>query len=814
VEGTLPERARVVVVGGGIVGCSVAYHLARRGWTDVVLLERKRLTSGTTWHAAGLVTLARPTAGTREIVKRSIRIFESLEAETGQATGYRRTGTIHLATGPDRYEELQRQASAGHSSGLDIEVIDAGRAVELFPLLRPDGIVGGLYYPQDGRGNATDTTMALAKGARQAGVRLFEHTTVTGVRAKGTRVTGVTTEAGDIEAEVVVNCTGMWGREFGRTHGVALPLQALAHYYVVTDKIPHLPADLPTIKSSDDFAYVKDEAGSLMVGFFEPGSYPWSSRGIPADAEFSTLPEDWDHLGPFYERMIERVPILAETGIRLFFAGPESFTPDGFFHLGQVPDIENYYAACGFNSIGFLSGPGAGEVLADWIVDGHPPVDLPEADPRRVLPFQVNRRYLEHRVVETLDRAYTIHWPFEQRDSARGIRRSPLHDRVAAAGAVFGELAGWERANWYAVDGIPAHAPYSFGRPHFFEAWAGEHRAVREGIGLFDISSFGKLLVQGRDALALLQRLSAADVDVEPGHVVYTQWLNDRGGIEADVTVTRLAEAEFLVLSAAATVGREASRLRLHIGDSFVTVTDVSAGHAMLSLMGPRSRELLETLTDADVSPEGFPFRSSRLIDLGYTFVRATRITYVGELGWELLIPSDGAVHVYDTLVTAGQAFGLRHAGYHALNSLRMEKGYRSWGHDIGWDDTPVEAGLGFAVAWDKPSGFIGQDAVLRRRKEGPTRRLVQVAFDDPDVMAYHDEPIYRDGVLVGRLASASYGHTLGRSIGLGYVGADDPIDPAWVGDGDYAVEVGTVRFPVTVSLRPMYDPTNERTRC
>jgi len=793
----VPDRAQVVVVGGGVIGCSVAYHLTRRGWTDVLLLERKRLTSGTTWHAAGLVTQARPSAGTREIVRRSLRVFETLEAETG------------LGTSEDRMEELRRQASAGRASGQRIEVVDTERAVELFPLLNPDGILGGLYYPDDGRGNATDTTMALAKGARDAGARILEQTRVTGVLTDGRRVRGVATEYGDVEAEVVVNCTGMWGREFGATHGVALPLQALAHYYVVTDKIPGLPANLPTIKSSDDFAYVKDEAGSLMVGFFEPGSYAWASRGIPADAEFTTLPEDWDHLGPFYERMLGRFPILADAGIRLFFAGPESFTPDGYYHLGEVPDVENYYAACGFNSIGFLSGPGAGSVLADWIVDRHPPMDLPEADPRRVVPFQVNRRYLEQRVVETLDRAYPVHWPFEQRERARGIRRSPVHDRVAAAGAVFGELAGWERATHYAVGEDPDGGP-SFGRPPFFDAWAGEHRAVREDVALFDISSFGKISVQGRDALALLQRLSAADVDVEPGEVVYTQWLNDRGGIEADVTVTRVADAEFLVLTAAATLGRDASRLRRHSGEAFVTVTDVSAAMAMFSLMGTRSLELLQPLTDADLSDHAFPFRASRTIDLGLAMVRATRITYVGELGWELLVPADVAVHVYDTLLEAQP--GLRHAGYHALNSLRMEKAYRSWGHDIGWADTPVEAGLGFAVAWDKP-GFIGRDALLRHREEGPTRRLVQVAFDDPDVMAYHDEPIYRDGVLVGRLASASYGHTLARAVGLGYVGADHPVDADWVGAGTYAVEVACVRQPVTVSLRPLYDPGNERIR-
>ncbi len=461
----LPSRAQVVVVGGGVVGASVAYHLTKRGWKDVVLLERKSLTSGTTWHAAGLITLARPTHGTRAIVQQSLEVFQSLEAETGLGTGFRRTGTLHLAMNDVRWEELLRQASAHRSSDVEVEVVDAARAVELFPLLSPEGLAGALHYPADGRGNATDTTMALAKGARDGGAQIFEQTLVTDVNVRGDRVIGVSTDAGDIEAEYVVNCTGMWGREFGSKAGVALPLQALAHYYVVTEDIPDLPSDMPTIKSSDDSSYVKDDAGKLMVGFFEAGSTPWMSRGIPADAEFATLPENWEHLGPFYEQMVERIPLLADAGIRLFFCGPESFTPDGLYYLGEVPELTNYYAACGFNSVGFLSGPGAGKVLADWIVDGRPPMDLPEVDPRRVVPFQVNRRYLEERVVETLDLAYAMHWPYQQRETMRGIRRSPLHEEMAAAGAVFGEVAGWERANWFAPAGATRATTTPTARP-------------------------------------------------------------------------------------------------------------------------------------------------------------------------------------------------------------------------------------------------------------------------------------------------------------------------------------------------------------
>ncbi|HEY1000652.1 MAG TPA: FAD-dependent oxidoreductase, partial [Streptosporangiaceae bacterium] len=504
----LPARARVVVVGGGVVGCSTAYHLAKRGWTDVVLLERKRLTSGTTWHAAGLITQARPTYGTREIVRRSLRVFHSLEEETGFPTGFERTGTLHLADGAERLEELLRQASAARGNGITAEPVSPEQAVELFPPLYAGDLAGAVYYPDDGRGNATDTTMALAAGARQHGVRIAENTTVTGVTRRDGRVTGVTTEHGDIEAEYVVAAAGMWGREFGALAGVGIPLQALAHYYVITEPIPGLRPGLPTIKSAPDFAYVKNEGAGIMVGFFEPGSYSWASRGIPADAEFTRLPEDWDHLGPFYENMMKRLPVLADTGIRLHFCGPESFTPDGLYHLGEAPGLRNCFIAAGFNSVGFLSGPGAGSVLADWIVDGSSPVDLPETDPRRAAPHETNRRFLEQRVTETLDLAYQIHWPYQQRASVRGLRRSPLHDRVTAAGAVFGELLGWERANWYAPAGVRREYEYSFGRPNWFEHSAAEHRSVREAVGMFDTSSFGKLLVQGRDAAAVLQRVS------------------------------------------------------------------------------------------------------------------------------------------------------------------------------------------------------------------------------------------------------------------------------------------------------------------
>lgn len=808
----LPVRARVVIVGGGIIGTSTAYHLACRGWTDVVLLEQNTLTSGTTWHAAGLVTQARGTWGTREVVQRSLDVFHNLEADTGFSTGFVKTGTLNLATSPSRLAEIQHQASVVRGNGIEAEVLDVDRTLDLHPLLNPEGLHGSLYFPEDGRGSSTDTTISLARGAAKRGVKVMEGVTVTDVLTNQGRVNGVQTSEGDIEAEYVVNATGMWGRQFGAMAGVDVPLQALAHYYVVTEAIDGLPRNLPTVKSGDEYSYVKDEAGALMVGFFEPGSYPWSSQGIPANNGFIHLSEDWDHLGPFYEKMTERFPILADAGIRLHFCGPESFTPDGQYHLGEAPALRNFFVAAGFNSVGFLSGPGAGSVLADWIVDGRSPIDLPETDLNRVQRHESNRRFLEQRVVESLDLAYEIHWPFEQRQSARPLRISPLYHRTDAARAVFGELAGWERANWYAPEGVAREYNYSFEPQNWFEHSAREHQAIRESVGMIDTSSFGKLLIQGRDAVQVLNRLSVNNVDTPIGRIVYTQWLNDYAGIEADVTVTRIAVDQFLVLSGPATVNRDLAYLKRHIApDEFCTVADITGTMAMLAVMGPNARDLLAPLTDADLSNEAFPFGTSREIDLGLTHVRATRVTYVGELGWELLIPSESAHHIWDTLTQAGAPHGLTPVGYHAMNSLRLEKGYRSWGHDISTGDNPIEAGLAFTVKWDKPSGFIGKEALEKIRAEGVARRLVHFVLEDPSALLFHDEPIYRNGELAGRVASAQYGHTLGGATALGWVQAPQVVDRAWFEAEPYEIEVAGRRVPARASLRPFYDPKSER---
>jgi len=813
--GGLPAAARVVVIGGGIVGASVLYHLTARGWTDVVLLERKRLTSGTTWHAAGLVGQLRATYNMSRLASYAKELFAELERRTGTGTGFSQPGSLLVATTPGRWDEIRRNASMAQLIGVDLELIDAARVAELWPLMDASDVLGAAFIPGDGVASPVDVTQALALAARMAGAAVHEGTPVTEVVRRDGRVAGVRTPRGDIACEYVVNCTGMWARELGAAADVAIPLHAAEHFYLVTEPIDGLPDDLPVLRLPDDATYARNEAGKLMVGFFEPHAKPWASEGIPDDAEFLTLPPDWDHLEPWIERAARRIPAFGQVGIQLFFNGPESFTPDDRYVLGEAPGVPGYFVAAGFNSVGFASGGGAGRAIADWVVDGHPPMDLWEVDIRRFMPFQRNRRYLYERTTETLGLLYEMHWPFRQMTTSRGVRRSPLHDRLAARGACFGEVAGWERANWYAPAGVEPRYEYSYGRQNWFPWSAEEHRAVREGVGLFDQTSFGKILVQGRDAEAQLNRLCAADVAVEPGRIVYTPWLNERGGIESDVTVTRLDEPRFMVVTTGTSTMRDLDHLRRRIDpDARVAVTDVTSAEAVISVMGPRSRELLASMSDGDLSNAGFPFGTAREIDLGLAFVRAARVTYVGELGWELYVATEFAIHVYDELVRAGEAFGLRHAGYHALDSLRIEKAYRHWGHDMTDEDSPLHAGLGFTVAWDKPGGFVGRDALLRQRDEGIRRRLAVVILDDPEPLMYHNEPILRDGRIVGRITSAAFGHTIGRSIGLGYVTRDDgPVTADWLAAGRIEIEIALERVPATASLKPPYDPTSTRIR-
>jgi len=811
---SLPRQARVVIVGGGIVGCSVAYHLTRLGWRDVLVLERNTLTSGTTWHAAGLVGQLRSTYNLTQLAKYSADLFRTLAEETGQETGFRQTGSIALATTEGRMEELKRGASMARTCGLEVEVIGVEDAARRWPLLDTHGVIGAVHLPKDGRCNPVDTTLALAKGARQGGARIAERVLVTGIRRKGGKAVGVTTPGGEIDAEFVVNCAGLWGWHLGREAGVNVPLHGAEHFYVVTEAIPGLSPALPVLRVPDICTYYKEDAGKLLVGFFEPNAKPWRKGPTPEPDGFLHLPEDWDHVMPYLELAMARVPVLRDTGIQLFFNGPESFTPDDRYILGPAPELKNCFVAAGFNSVGIQSSGGAGKAIAEWIVRGHAPMDLWDVDIRRFMPFQGNARYLHERTTETLGLLYDMHWPFRQYASARGARRSPLHQRVAGRNACFGETAGWERPNWYAPAGVEPVYEYSYGRQNWFPYSAAEHRAVREGVGLFDQSSFAKFLLQGRDAQRVLNEVCANDVAVAPGRIVYTQWLNERGGIEADLTVTRIDEERFLIVTAAATQTRDFYWLRDHVpSGAHAVLTDVTSGYAVLAIMGPRSRGLLQQVTDADLSTAAFPFGASREIEIGFARVRASRITYVGELGWELYIPAEFALGVYDVIAAAGGGFGLVHAGYHAMNSLRMEKGYRHWGHDITDENTPLEAGLGFAVAYAKRADFIGRAALERQRAQGVRRRLVQFRLSDPHPLVYHNEPIWRDGRLVGSVTSGAYGHTLGASLCMGYVQCDESSPAQSVLAGDYEIEVACVRCAAQPSLRPFYDPAGTRIR-
>ena len=807
-----PTRARVVIVGGGVIGCSVAYHLTQLGWNDIVLLERKQLTSGTTWHAAGLIGQLRQSINMTRLARYTGDLYRGLEAETGQATGYRQCGSLSLATTPGRMEELKRNASMAKVFGLRVDVVDRSEIHALYPLVHLEDVIGGIHIPSDGYANAVDITQALAKGARSRGARIFQDLKVTAIHHDGRRVSGVQTDGGRIDADYVVLCGGMWTRELAASVGVTVPLHACEHYYVLFKDVPGLTPDMPVLRDYDHCSYFKYDAGKLLVGAFEPQARPWGAEGIPDDFCFGEIAGDFSHFEPVLLDAMRRIPALEQAGIQKFFCGPESFTPDVRYHLGESTELANCFVAAGLNSIGLQSAGGIGKVVSEWIRDGHPPVDLWEVDVRRNMPFQINRKYLRARVSESLGLLYATHWPFRQYETARGVRKSALHDRLAAAGACFGEAYGWERANWYAPAGVAPRYEYSYGRQNWFEHSAREHHAVRSGVGIFDQSSFAKFRLEGADAARVLNRVCANEVDVAPGKIVYTQWLNERGGIEADLTVTRLEESAYLIVCGAETESRDFNWLRRHIPPGANCVlTNITSGMGVLSVMGPRSRALLQSLTPDDMSDTAFPFATSRVIELGFALVRASRITYVGELGWELYVPTEFLQGVYDELIAAGANHGLVHAGYHALNSLRMEKAYRHWGHDITDEDSPLEAGLGFAVKWDKPDGFIGLDALLRQKQSGCRKRLVQFKLESPEPLLYHNEPIWHRRALVGHIRSGMYGHSLGAAIGLGYVISPDGTPLGDIGARDYEIEVAGVRHPAIASLRPMYDPRNQR---
>jgi len=812
---TLPARADVVIIGGGIVGTSIAYHLTKIGITNVVLLERKQLTSGTTWHAAGLVGQLRASRNLTELAKYTTGLFEGLEKETGQATGFKQNGSISIALTDGRMEELKRGASMAKNFGLAVDVISTAQIKERIPHYNLENVVGGVFLPKDGQVNPIDVTQALASGARSRGARIFENTKVARIIVENGAAKGVETADGTIMADKVVIAGGMWSRDLGRKIGVNIPLHACEHFYIVSEPIADLPRNMPVVRVADECTYYKEDAGKLMVGAFEPKAKAWGFEGIADDHSFETLPEDMDHFEPILTAAINRVPLLETAGIALFFNGPESFTPDVRYHLGEAPEVKNVYVAAGFNSIGIQSSGGAGLILSQWIKDGHPPMDVNGMDIRRIHPFQSVRRYARDRATESLGLLYAMHWPYRQAETARGVRRSPLYEAEKKLGAVFGEVNGWERPNWYARDEVKPEYEYSYGRQNWFPCADYEAKKLMKDCVFFDQSSFAKYSVEGRDALNVLNRVSANNVDVAPGKIVYTQWLNDRGGIEADLTVTRLAEDRFLVVTGAAPQTRDMAWLKRHAGDQFCVATDITSGLPMIAVMGPKSRALLEKISGADLSNAAFPFGQSKEIEIGYARVRASRITYVGELGWELYIPTEFTAHVFETLWEAGEEFGLTPAGMHSMNNARMEKAYRHWGHDIADEDTPLEAGLGFAVAWDKKGGFIGKDALEKQRaKNVQSKRMVCLALEDNSAaapMIYHEEPIYRDGVIVGSTTSGAWGHRIERSLGLGYVKHDVGVTKDWIESGKWEIELAWQRYPAKVQLQAFYDPKGER---
>jgi len=809
----LPKKARVVIVGGGVIGCSIAYHLTKIGVSDAVLLERKQLTSGTTWHAAGLIGQLRDNHHMTELAKYTAELYLELEAETGQAVGYKVNGSLSTATNEGRMEDMLRRADMAKVFGLQVDVLGPEGCKDHHPLIEIHDVVGGIFIPTDGQADPVGITQALAKGARMGGAQIFEDTLVNRVLVDDDKVTGVETDAGTVMADHVVLACGMWTRELASRLGVTVPLHACEHFYVITEPFEGMTPDLPVYRDYDHQAYYKEDAGKMLIGAFETVAKPWGMDGISPDFCFDQLPDDFDHFAPILEDAIRRMPALETAGIQTFFCGPESFTPDDRYHLGAAPELDGLFIAAGMNSIGVQSAGGVGRLMAGWIVDGHPPGDFNGVDVRRNLPFQRNRKYLHDRVSETLGLLYATHWPFYQYKTSRNVRRSSLHRHLETLGACFGEVAGWERANWFAPFGVKPEYEYSFKRQNWFEHSAAEHKNVRENAGVFDQSSFSKFRVQGRDACKVLNNICANDVDVDPGRIVYTQWLNERGGIEADLTVTRLAENDYLVVTGAGAQVRDFKWLTSHIpDDAHCFATDVTSGYAVISVMGPNSRALLQSVSPDDLSNEAFPFAHSREIEMGMGLVRASRITYVGELGWELYVPTEFAPHIFETVMEAGEGHGLKPAGLHALNSLRIEKAYRHWGHDISEEETPLEAGLGFAVKTAKPD-FIGRDAILRQKESGVTSRLVQFALSDPEPLLYHNEPIYRDGTIVGYLTSGMYGHTLGAAIGLGYVKNADGVDADFVASGTYEIEVAGKKVAATASLKPMFDPGNEKIR-
>lgn len=809
---SLPSETKVVIIGGGIIGASAAYHLAKAGWRDVVLLEQNKLGGGTTWHAAGLVGRLRTSNSLTRINKYTAELYAGLEAETGHSVGWKQVGSLIVAKSQDRMVQLHRTASMAELFGVQVDLISPDECLKKWPLLRHEDLLGGAWLPHDGKVLPGEVPIALAKGARKYGAQVFEGVRVAKILTRAGRAVGVETSAGTIHAEYVVLCGGMWARQIGLAAGVNLPLYPVEHHYIVSNPIEGAFDELPVGRDPDLCLYFRGEGNGVMLGAFQKYTKPWMVDRVPDDFSFKLLEPDW----PKYQEPLAagkwRIPALENSGFAKFVNGPESFTPDNNFLMGETPELRNLFVAAGFNSVGIASAGGAGKYLAEWMIDRQPSIDLWSVDVRRFGPYANNLAYLRERVTEVLGLHYQLAWPNRELETSRGVRKSPLHDRLAAAGACFGMKAGWERPNWFATPGSIPAMEYSFGRQNWFDRHKAEHLAARGNVALFDQSGFAKLVAKGPHALPLLQRLCGADLDVPIGKAVYTGMFNAAGGFESDLTIIRLGPAEFYLVTGTAQAVHDRDWIERHIqeGES-VAVVDVTSQHAVLGLMGPNSRALLQPLTDADLSHAAFPFGHSATISIGQTTVRAVRITYVGELGWELHVPSDQAPALFDTLAAAGAPLGLLNAGHYAINSLRLEKGYRAWGADISPEDNPLAAGLGFAIAWDKAGGFIGRDSLLKLKGAPLKARLASIILEDPAPVLWGSEPIYLDRQPVGYTTSGAYGHTLGAAVGLGYLKHPDGVTPQWIASGRLEVGVNGQRIPARATLKPPYDPDRKR---
>jgi len=812
-SGQLPTQARVVIIGGGIVGCSVAYHLCKLGWRDVVLLERKSIASGTSWAAAGLLGQLWSGSALTKLAVYGAELYARLEAETGQPTGYQRPGSIRVAQTQARKSEFARSMAMAHAFGIPMEEISLAEARRMFPLLETRDLVAAWFQPNDGHTNPEDTTQALAKGARMGGASLIEGIKVVGIRVKSKAVAGVCTDRGDIACEYIVNCAGMWARQVGKMAGVSIPLHAAEHMHLTTNPIEGTYKGMPYLRDMDGYIYVKEEMGGLLLGGFEPVAKPWGAQGIPEDFAFTQLQEDWDQFEIFMQNAIKRVPAFEQAEVNSLTTVPESFTPDTAYMLGEAPGVKNFFVAAGMNSVGITSAGGAGRALAQWMDQGYPEEDLWAVDIRRFYGWQANHRYLYDRVTEAVGNLYADHWPFKQPETARNVRCSAFHDRLARRGACFGVVAGWERANWFAPQGTAPKYEYSWGRQNWFPYSAAEHMAVRENVGVYDLSSMSNFLLQGRDAAAALQTICANNVDVAAGRVVYTQLLNERGGIEADLTVTRLGQDKYFIVSPGACAIRDFDWIQRHLpDDAHAVLTDLTSAYSMLAIMGPESRHLLSELTDADLSNESFPFATAQEIDVAYARPLALRMSFVGELGWELYIPVEFSINVFDALMRAGETYNLKLVGLHALDSLRLEKNYKHWGADITPDDTPFEAGLGYCVKMDK-GDFIGREALKAQLATGIKRRLVTFTLSDPEPLIYHDEPVYRDGRPIGENTHGAYSHLLGCAIGMCYLENPAGIREDWIRTRSYEINVAGKRYPIKIHLKPPYDPQHAKMR-